>query len=116
MPSGDSCLPTAPLAEREFSPQVGDPFSLVVHGSAEIKVKLQQYVDTPFTADSPFYFFDKYGKWTDALPAFDKLLEPAGKLQGVALRAANPRASGGLTGPLHTPSRSPRILSTGKVP
>ena len=53
---------------------VGDPYSLSKHGVAASQTTLREYLDTPFSASHPLYWFDREGRWTEAMPSFQALL------------------------------------------
>lgn len=54
---------------------IGSPFSLTVAGSASLTTTLKQYLETPFAADAPLYFFDKPGRWADEVRGLRDVLE-----------------------------------------
>lgn len=47
----------------DVSVDVGDPFSLTIHGRASSSTTLREYLDTPFDPAAPRYFFDRMGHW-----------------------------------------------------
>ena len=55
---------------------VGDPFSLTVHGRPSSSMSLREHLGTPFSAKMPLYFFDRSGKCLQQLGPLASLLEP----------------------------------------
>jgi hypothetical protein len=55
---------------------LGDPFSLAKHGRPSRRMSLGDYLDTPFEADAPLYFFDRDGRWSESMGEFRELLSP----------------------------------------
>ena len=53
---------------------VGDPYSLSKKGVAASQTTLREDLDTPFSASRPLYWFDREGRWTEAMPSFQALL------------------------------------------
>jgi ribosomal protein L16 Arg81 hydroxylase len=69
---------------------LGDPFSLVVHGRATSSMSLREYLDTPFDLKAPRYFFDRLGHWMEHLGELNELLESPGSVQLQPADAAAP--------------------------
>ena len=71
------------IVERFGDVQVdlGDPFSLVVHGRPSSSTSLREYLDTPFEVSAPLYFFDRFGRWTEHLGELGSMLETPAALQ-----------------------------------
>ena len=71
------------IIERFGDVQVdlGDPFSLVVHGRASSSMSLREYLDTPFDISAPRYFFDRFGRWIKHLGELGSMLETPAAVQ-----------------------------------